>query len=93
MVMQCRSVLHFLLKATMALHIKHMFVINSDDEVLILAFFVKIVYRCSRFIFITAVLKSQFLLVPQKHSKYKNLCMQHKKNCTLAFASCWFTKS
>jgi hypothetical protein len=75
----------------MALHIKHMFIINSDEEVLILAFFFQIIYKCSRFIFITTVLKSHFLLVPQKNTQ--NIKKTSVFTSTLAFASGWFTKS
>ena len=66
--MQYRSALRFLLTTTVALHIKYVFVINSDEEVLILAFFFQIIYKCSRFIFIATVLKSHFILAPQKHT-------------------------
>jgi len=78
MTMHCRSALHFSLTTTVALHIEHVFVIESDEEVLILASFFQIIYKCSRFIFITTALKSHFPLVLQKHSIYKNLCMQHE---------------
>ena len=53
MTMHCPSALHFSLTTTVALHIKHAFVIERDEEVLILASFLQIIYKCSRFIFIT----------------------------------------
>jgi hypothetical protein len=79
MALHRHSALHFLLTATMALRIKHVFFINSDEEVFYLAFFVQIIYRCPRFIFITTVLKNHFVLVPQKHSKCKKLLYAARK--------------
>jgi hypothetical protein len=89
MLMQCRS-LRILPTATLTLHIKHTFIFNADEEILILQFFIKTLPRCSWFILTTIALRSHFIFLPQKplsnvktfyltwkpHDSYTNICTE-----------------